>query len=131
MTEGNPAEREAVRRQTPRSPATERGTPDEGNGLSGEDAGLLVGALQDLLAEVRPGDFSGSELRDRLRRLLTSLESAPGPRTLQDESLERLRSWSEVWVQELESGRESAAASVRTLLMAELTRLKQVVGEGG
>jgi hypothetical protein len=90
-----------------------------------------VSAFQDLLGEARTGDVSGPELRDRVGRLLASLERAPGPRTLQQESLELLRSWSEVWVDELEAGRESAAASVRTLLTAELTRLKQVVGQEG
>lgn len=131
MTQGNPEEREEVRRQTRRPPEPEHSRQDEGDGLSEEDVGLLVGAFQDLLAEVDPGEVSASELRDRLTRLLDSLERAPGPRALQRESLELLRSWSEVWVEELAAGRESEAASVRTLLTAELTRLNQVVREEG
>lgn len=131
MTDGNSAERQEVRRQTRRKPGTDRIDPEEGDGLTTEDAGLLVEAFRDLLLETRPEEASAPELRDRIRRLLASLDHAPGSRTLQRESLELLRSWSDVWVEELEAGRKSAADSVRTLLVSELTRLKRVVDEEG
>lgn len=131
MTDGNSAERHEVRRQARRRPGTDRSGPDDGDGLTTEDAGLLVAAFRDLLTEVRPEEASATELRDRVRRLLASLERAPGPRTLQRESLELLRSWGDVWIDELEAGRTSAADSVRTLLVSELTRLKRVVDQEG
>lgn len=120
----------------PPSQGTESGGRSEargsfrGDGLSVEEAGILLEEFREILGRGASGGISPVELRDRIRSLLSSLEEAPAPGGLAGRSVAALRSWSEVWVDEMESGRSAAADSVRTLLLVELMRLGRVLGEG-
>jgi predicted ArsR family transcriptional regulator len=93
--------------------------------LTRRNAMALIDELERLV-ETTPADEVTPEAQDRAARLLAALSLSPGPRGPVEETLNRLRAWSETMFMQATHARHGA---VKSGIVADIAALRGLVEE--